>query len=57
MGADTKTPKSRRTIALPEFVVEILTEHQEQQQKTRVDRGWESEGIVYVFGTRYDTAQ
>ncbi|MDA1359815.1 site-specific integrase [Glycomyces luteolus] len=57
MGADTKTPKSRRTIALPEFVVEILTEHQEQQQKTRADRGWKSEGIVYVFGTRYDTAQ
>lgn len=55
-GADTKTPKSRRTIALPAFVVAILTEHQ-QQRTSRADRGWKSEGIVYVFGTRYDTAQ
>ncbi|MCD0447001.1 tyrosine-type recombinase/integrase [Glycomyces sp. A-F 0318] len=57
MGAGTKAPKSRQTVALPEFVIEILTEHQEQQQKTRADRGWKCEGIVYVFGTRYNTAQ
>jgi integrase len=38
-------------------VVAILTEHQQQQRTSRADRGWKSEGIVYVFGTRYDTAQ
>lgn len=56
-GGDTKTRKSRRTIALPAFVIAILTEHQQQQRTSRADRGWKSEGIVYVFGTRYDTAQ
>lgn len=37
--------------------MEILTEHQEQQQKSRAENGWKSEGIVYVFGTRKDTVQ
>ncbi|MFC3490971.1 site-specific integrase [Glycomyces rhizosphaerae] len=54
---DTKTPKSRRTVTLPELAVDILTEHQEQQQKWRAEHGWKSEGIVYVFGTRDDTVQ
>ncbi|MDA1362493.1 site-specific integrase [Glycomyces luteolus] len=56
-GGDTKTAKSRRTIGLPALAVEILTEHQEQQQKWRAEHGWKSEGIVYVFGTRTDTVQ
>jgi site-specific recombinase XerD len=56
-NGDTKTPKSRRTVTLPELAVDILTEYQEQQQKWRAEHGWKSEGIVYVFGTRNDTLQ
>lgn len=56
-GGDTKTRKSRRTIALPEFVVGVLSEHRTQQREQRARQGWKSEGIVYVFGTRYDTPQ
>src|SRR5690606_8560751 len=29
----------------------------EQQQTWRAAHGWKFEGIVYVFGTRYDTVQ
>jgi integrase len=54
-GGDTKTPGSRRTVALPELAVEILTDHQVRQQKWRARHGWKSSGIVYVFGTRCDT--
>lgn len=54
---DTKTPKSRRTVTLPELAVDILTEHQERQQKWRAEHGWKSTGIIYVFGTRNDTVQ
>lgn len=52
---ETKTPGSKRTVALPDFAVEILTEHQERQQKWRAEHGWRSTGIVYVFRTRCDT--
>jgi integrase len=54
-GGDTKTPGSRRTVALPELAVEILIDHQVRQQKWRARHGWESNGIAYVFGTRQDT--
>ncbi|GAA2159082.1 MULTISPECIES: tyrosine-type recombinase/integrase [Glycomyces] len=54
-GGETKTPGSRRTVALPELAVEILTDHQVRQQKWRARHGWKSSGIVYVFGTRCDT--
>jgi integrase len=56
-GGDTKTLKSRRTIALPTFIVKILLAHREAQQTWRARHGWKSKGIVYVFGTRYDTVQ
>jgi integrase len=54
-GGDTKTPKSRRTSALPQLVIDMLTVHQVRQRKWRADHGWKSTEIVYVFGTRYDT--
>lgn len=57
IDGDTKTRKSRRTIALPEFVIEIMSEYQEQQRKWRQEHDLETEHITYVFGTRYDTAQ
>jgi integrase len=56
-GGDTKTLKSRRTIALPDFIVTLLLAHREQQQTWRAAHGWKSEGISYVFGTRNDTVQ
>ncbi|THV41772.1 tyrosine-type recombinase/integrase [Glycomyces buryatensis] len=52
---ETKTLKSRRTVGLPDFIVEILTAYQVEQRKRRERNGYKSEGIVYVFGTRYDT--
>jgi integrase len=52
---DTKTPGSRRTLALPELAVRILTDHQVRQQQWRDRHGRNSTGIVYVFGTRRDT--
>lgn len=54
-AGETKTPGSRRTLALPELAVEILTDHQVRQQQWRDRHGWKSTGIVYVFGTRSDT--
>ncbi|MEU5874263.1 site-specific integrase [Glycomyces sp. NPDC047369] len=56
-GGDTKTVKSRRTIALPAFIVKILAAHRDAQRAFRAKHGWKCEGIVYVFGTRYDTVQ
>jgi integrase len=52
---DTKTPGSRRILALPELAVKILSEHSVQQQKWRARHDWNSAGIVYVFGARRDT--
>jgi integrase len=52
---ETKTLKSRRTVGLPDFIVEILTEYQTEQRERRERNGHKSEGIVYVFGTRHDT--
>ncbi|WP_168801665.1 tyrosine-type recombinase/integrase [Glycomyces buryatensis] len=55
IDGDTKTPDSRRTVALPDIAVDLLAEHQVRQQKWRARHDWMSVGIVYVFGTRYDT--
>ncbi|MFC3495459.1 tyrosine-type recombinase/integrase [Glycomyces rhizosphaerae] len=52
---DMKTEKSRRTIALPSFVVRILADYQLEQIEDRKRNGHKYEGIVYVFGTREDT--
>jgi integrase len=51
----TKTPGSLRSVALPEVAVEILADHQVQQQQWRARHSWKPAGIVYVFGTRRDT--
>jgi integrase len=56
-GGDTKTPKSRRTSALPQLVIDLLRDHQVRQQQWRALHGWKSVGIIYVFGTRHDTVQ
>ncbi|MGC9670857.1 site-specific integrase [Planosporangium sp. 12N6] len=51
-GGDTKTKKSRRTLALPLRCVEALRRHRERQKRDR-DRAktWHDEGIVFASST------
>lgn len=55
-GGDTKTKKSRRTLALPRRCVIALQHHQEQQQRQRTDAGWRWHDHGLVFTTAYGTA-
>ncbi|MER5884251.1 tyrosine-type recombinase/integrase [Streptomyces sp. NPDC001941] len=47
---DTKTRRSRRTIALPKMVVDVLEEHMQRQQKERKaqKKEWDPEGRVFT---------
>ncbi|MFD9880078.1 tyrosine recombinase XerC [Streptomyces alboflavus] len=47
---ETKTRKSRRTIALPTMVVEVLEEHMRWQKKERTSKGkeWSPKGLVFT---------
>jgi hypothetical protein len=49
-GGDTKTPKSRRTLALPWKCVEALREHRVRQAKDRLMAGplWKDHGLVFA---------
>ncbi|MFI1927491.1 tyrosine-type recombinase/integrase [Streptomyces sp. NPDC020377] len=49
---ETKTKKSRRTIALPKQVVDVLEEHARWQQQERTSRGMEWSRTGRVFTTR-----
>ncbi|MEU0059576.1 site-specific integrase [Streptomyces sp. NPDC006334] len=49
---ETKTKKSRRTIALPKQVVDVLAEHEQWQQQERASRGMEWSRTGRVFTTR-----
>jgi integrase len=57
-GGDTKTPKSRRTLALPKKCVEALREHRVGQAKDRLSAGtlWKDHGLVFAstVGTPLD---
>lgn len=48
-GGDTKTEKSRRTLALPCLCVEVLREHRKLQAKDRLRAGelWQDRGLVF----------
>jgi integrase len=50
-GGDTKTKKSRRTLALPEEVVRVLIEHREKQQVIRAraiaKQRWTENNLVF----------
>ena len=50
---DTKTEKSRRTLALPERAVEALREHRRQQAEQRLLAGavWQDQGLVFCTST------
>ena len=49
-GGDTKTGKSRRTLALPQRCVEALRAHQEQQERDRLraEEVWQVHGLVFA---------
>jgi integrase len=49
-GGDTKTPKSRRTLALPQAAVQALREHRKQQSEDRLAAGsqWQDHGLVFA---------
>ena len=49
-GGDTKTEKSRRTLALPQRCVEALRQHRELQERDRLRAGelWQDHGLVFA---------
>jgi integrase len=57
-GGDTKTPESRRTLALPRKCVEALREHRVRQAADRLAAGpmWADHGLVFAsaVGTPMD---
>ena len=59
-GGDTKTAKSRRTLALPKTAVQAFREHRRQQSEDRLAAGavWQDHGLVFAsaIGTPLDAA-
>jgi integrase len=59
-GGDTKTPKSRRTLALPQAAVQALREHRKRQAEDRLVAGsqWRDHSLVFAstIGTLLDAA-
>ena len=59
-GGDTKTAKSRRTLALPQAAVQALREHPKRQAEDRLAAGalWQDHGLVFAsaIGTPLDAA-
>jgi integrase len=51
-GGDTKTKKSRRTLALPARCVDALRRHRADQERTRAAAGakWVDNGLVFATG-------
>jgi integrase len=49
-GGDTKTEKSRRTLALPQRCVEALRQQMKQQERDRLLAGglWQEHGLVFA---------
>lgn len=60
VGGDTKTRKSRRTLALPGRCVTALTTHQDRQAaiRDRAEARWTDRGLVFAseVGTELDAA-
>ncbi|MBB2912742.1 site-specific recombinase XerD [Streptosporangium becharense] len=60
VGGDTKTEKSRRTLALPRLCVDALRGHRERQALTRKKAGdlWQENDLVFAGrqGTELDAA-
>jgi integrase len=60
LGGDTKTSKSRRTLGLPQAVVEALREHRLRQDQEKLAPGelWKDHDLVFTttVGTELDAA-
>jgi integrase len=60
LGGDTKTSKSRRTLGLPQAVVEALRQHSLRQDQERAAAGelWREHNLVFTtaVGTELDAA-
>ncbi|WP_194201966.1 tyrosine-type recombinase/integrase [Glycomyces albidus] len=56
-SGDTKTEKSRRTVALTPYNAQVLIDWQREQREWRKLRGYKSAGIRYVWGTWNDTVK
>jgi integrase len=60
LGGDTKTSKSRRTLGLPQAVVEALQEHRVRQDEERAaaEELWREHNLVFTtaVGTELDAA-
>ena len=59
-GGDTKTPRSRRTLELPDAARDALRIHRQRQRETRLRAGarWVDSGLVFctAYGTELDAA-
>lgn len=59
-GGDTKTAKSRRTLALPQAAIQALGEHRVRQAEDRLTAGalWQDHGLVFTstIGTPLDAS-
>jgi integrase len=59
-GGDTKTVKSRRTLALPQTAIQALREHRKRQAEDRLAAGalWQDHGLVFTstIGTPLDAS-
>lgn len=59
-GGDTKTRRSRRTLAMPRRCVDALRRHREEQDKAKEAAGeaWQESGLVFTtsVGTELDAA-
>jgi len=60
LHSDTKTEKSRRTLALPQSAVAALREHRKRQAEARLAAGplWQDTGLVFTssLGTALDAS-
>ena len=60
LHSDTKTEKSRRTLALPQSAVTALREHRKRQAEARLAAGplWQETGLVFTssLGTPLDAS-
>jgi integrase len=60
LHGDTKTEKSRRTLALPHSTVTALREHRKWQAEARLSAGplWQDTGLAFTtsVGTRLDAS-
>lgn len=58
-GGDTKTPRSRRTLELPDVARNVLGNHRQRQRESRLRAGarWVDSDLVFTaYGTELDAA-